>query len=355
MRAARSISMALCFAAAISALAAPVYAQDYVTTTWTNLRQRPSMSGAKLRVLPPNDTLNQRRASPRIGWVAVRTTDGLAGWVSEATLRDLHRMIAATETTVVSAAPNAPAGRIDPSWAQPLLDTLSIRVQGNTMTCGPYGDGVDDGTNLHKNRIDLPATSHAVTVEAIRSLPDTALWRFTTRRHWTAADSLLVTPYEGTAVTVEGYLEIVKPQATSAPSGAGKVGEAPNCHSWAEEDTDWHMALVADPSEHEERAVVVEPTPRTKRHNAGWIPTTVEALAVRRTPSSLRNEAGAARVRITGFLMLDPVHPTHIRGRCTTNCSGKTFYRATLWEVHPVTRIEVFRNGTWVDLNDLPH
>jgi hypothetical protein len=333
----------------------PASAQDYVTTTWTNLRQRPSMSGAKLRVLHPDDTLNKRSVPPRVGWLPVRTTDGLAGWVSEPKLRDLHRIVAATETTVSPAAPGAPAARIDPSWAKPPIDTQSMRVQGNTASCGPFGDATpDDGTNYHKNRADLPVTSHAVTVEAIRALPDTALWRFTNRKHWAAADSTLVVPYEGIAVTVEGYFEIVKAQSTSAPSGTKKVGEAPNCHSWTEEDTDWHMALVADPSEHEARAVVVEPTPRTKRHNVGWTPARAQALAVRRTPSSPRNEAGAARVRVTGFLMLDPVHPSHIRGQCAANCTGKSFYRATLWEVHPVTRIEVLRDGVWIDLNDLP-
>lgn len=336
------------------ATATAVSAQDFVTTTWTNLRQHPSMSGAKLRALPPNDTLNKRTVPPRVGWVAVRTTDGLAGWVSEPKIRDLHRIVAAAETTVTPSAPGSAMTRIDPSWAKPPIDTLSIRVQGNTVSCGPFGDGVDDGTNFHKNRADLPLTSHAVTVDAIRSLPDTALWRFTNRKHWTAADSALVVPYEGIPVTVEGFFEIVKAQSTSAPSGNKKVGESPNCHFWDEADTDWHMALVADPSEHEDRAVVVEPTPRTKRHNAGWVPAKVQALTVRRTPSSPRNEAGAARVRVTGFLMMDPVHPTHIRGRCTTDCAGKSFYRATLWEIHPITRIEVLQNGVWVDLNALP-
>jgi len=327
---------------------------DYVTTAWTNLRQRPSTSGAKLRTLPPNDTLSKRTAAQRTGWVPVRTTDGLAGWVSEPKVRDLHHTVAGPGTTVTVVPPGGPVARIDPTWDKPPIDTLSIREEGNSIACGPYGDGADDGTNLHKNRSDLPASSHLITLDAIRSLPDTALWRFTNRRHWTAADSSLVVPYEGIPVTVEGYLEIVKPQSTSAPSGAKKVGEAPNCHAWSEEDTDWHMALVADPSETEERAVVVEPTPRTKRQNAGWIPSKAQALAVRRTPSSPRNEAGAPRVRVTGFLMLDPVHPTHIRGNCTANCGTKTFYRATLWEVHPVTRIEVLQNGVWVDLNALP-
>ena len=27
---------------------------------------------------------------------------------------------------------------------------------------------------------------------------------------------------------------------------------------------------------------------------------------------------------------------------------------ATVWEIHPVTKIEVWKNGAWVDLESLP-
>jgi hypothetical protein len=39
--------------------------------------------------------------------------------------------------------------------------------------------------------------------------------------------------------------------------------------------------------------------------------------------------------------MLDPDHAAHL---------GK--YRDTLWEIHPITRFEVFRDGKFVDLDD---
>lgn len=50
-----------------------------------------------------------------------------------------------------------------------------------------------------------------------------------------------------------------------------------------------------------------------------------------------------APVRITGWTMLDPEHRNHLNK-----------YRMTLWEIHPITKIEVFRNGEWVDLDQLP-
>jgi hypothetical protein len=46
--------------------------------------------------------------------------------------------------------------------------------------------------------------------------------------------------------------------------------------------------------------------------------------------------------------------PEHIRGGCQLlSCSATTFYRATLWEIHPVTRIQVRQGNAWVDLKDI--
>ena len=40
--------------------------------------------------------------------------------------------------------------------------------------------------------------------------------------------------------------------------------------------------------------------------------------------------------------MMDPEHPDQI---------GKT--RGTIWEIHPITKIEVEQNGGWVTLDSL--
>jgi hypothetical protein len=336
-------------------IATPAWAQRYVTTSWVYLRRSPSNTGAKLRTLHKGDTLSARTVSASPGWTPVRTQDGKAGWVGTAYVRTIEDSTATgVGVTPPSGNPTPTVGgiasRIDPSWEKLPLVSSTITMQGGAVQCGQHGDGADDGTNLHKNRADVPAAPHAISLDAIRALPDTALWRWTNRQHWTAADSTLVLPYEGMPVTVEGYLEIVKPQSSQPPAPGKKVGESPNCHSWTERDTDWHMALVADPSETEERAVVVEPTPRSKRANPTWTVQAAQAIAIRKTPSSPRDEAGALRVRVTGWLLLDPVHPAHIRGHCAGTCTTTKFYRATLWEVHPVTKIEVLRNGAWVEL-----
>src|SRR4026209_2613597 len=344
--------LALAVAGLLAGEAQPLSSQDYVASTWVYLRRSPSMTGDRLRTLQAGDSLLARSVDPKPGWLPVRTMDGKAGWVGEVYVRSLAA-IAAGAATLMGAAPGGAAfTAIDSAWNKPPILRSTIRVQSATVSCGPTGDAVaDDGTNLNKNRADLPDSSHLVSVDAIRSLPDTALWRFTNRKHWEPSDSALVLPYEGIPLTVEGFFEVLRVQTGSPPTPTKGPGEAPNCHSWAELDTDWHVALVADPSETEDRAVVLEPTPRTKRNNAGWNPDSVAGLAVRRRPTAPRNEANAARVRVTGFLMLDPVHPDHIRGKCSSNCAGKKFHRATLWEIHPVTRIEVLRNGQWGELN----
>jgi hypothetical protein len=48
-------------------------------------------------------------------------------------------------------------------------------------------------------------------------------------------------------------------------------------------------------------------------------------------------------VRISGWLMYDSEH---------VNVIGTQ--RATVWEVHPITKIEVQKDGQWVDLDDQP-
>jgi hypothetical protein len=210
---------------------------------------------------------------------------------------------------------DAPEESIPTTWERPRpnLSTLG--------SCGPYGSPDSDSvTNLRKNRTDLPRRYRAVAFEALTNLewPRGANPR---RDRWTRAQLDSIAPYEGIAVTVTGFVVALRPQA--------KSGESPNCGQKGEANTDWHIALVGEFGDPESRAVVVETTPRIKRHHPNW------------TPDALRPHVGTPdSVRVSGYLLLDPVHKGHLG-----------HYRQTLWEVHPIHRIEVFRQGSWVDLD----
>ena len=76
--------------------------------------------------------------------------------------------------------------------------------------------------------------------------------------------------------------------------------------------------------------LVVEVTPRMIAQHPEWSSAVIQRLATAR-----------AHVRITGWRMWDPEHPIEVDRS-----------RGTLWEIHPVHRIEVDQDGTgtWVDL-----
>ena len=97
-------------------------------------------------------------------------------------------------------------------------------------------------------------------------------------------------------------------------------------------DVDWHMYLTVAAGQGEASAVIVETTPRVRTSHPNW---TVQRLA----PWS----GTGIPVRISGWLMLDPEH---------ANMVGK--YRGTIWEIHPITKIEVSQDNQWVDLDQLP-
>jgi hypothetical protein len=113
-------------------------------------------------------------------------------------------------------------------------------------------------------------------------------------------------------------------------TNAKKGGESTNCHFRLADDVDWHMPLTANAGEGENLAIVVETTPRIRAQHSNW------------TTANLKPFTNTGkRVRISGWLMLDPEHQDMINGGL----------RSTLWEIHPVTKIEVQKSGQWVDLD----
>jgi hypothetical protein len=123
---------------------------------------------------------------------------------------------------------------------------------------------------------------------------------------------------EGRAALVEGYVVEVRP---------GGV-EAANCFSLAERDTHIHVAPRADSPARE--TVVVEVTPRTRRAAAGrgldW------------SQENLRRALTGRRCRFGGWLLYDREHDEEAENTAPGRAAN---WRATAWEIHPATRIEV--------------
>ncbi|HJQ26520.1 MAG TPA: hypothetical protein VKA60_21575 [Blastocatellia bacterium] len=187
--------------------------------------------------------------------------------------------------------------------------------------CPPEGDGGDPALNRLKNRVDEADQYFNVPLDSVVQLPYPKTIERKDRNKWSAADTEAIARYEGTPIVVEGFLARSKKEAE----------ESCNCHGTQDDQVDFHVWLVKNANDERTNALVVEVSPRLRSKHPAW---TTDALG-----RIARNDQ---RVRISGWLMMDPEHPDQI---------GKT--RGTIWEIHPITKIEVEQNGGWVSLDSL--
>ena len=120
------------------------------------------------------------------------------------------------------------------------------------------------------------------------------------------------------AARVEGYVVSV---------AAGPL-ELTNCYVPGRRDTHIHVALRADAKPHEQ--VVLETTPRmedwAKLQGWDWSGETLKGSLLHR------------KVRFEGWLFFDMTHA----GESENIAPGRpNNWRATAWEIHPVTKIEI--------------
>jgi hypothetical protein len=332
-------------------LAAAQSPGELVTTTRVNLRPTADSTHTPLRIVRKGAHLQLIEPDTTAGFyhvVTVSRTNPDTGWIAAPYVRLLPSL---TVTTARAASPpgptpapaieglDSPAAAVSSTWdKQPIVhSTWKGTVSGSAVTCsfsGTPGNG-DPETNERKNRSDVPSVYHAVRFDAIADSATMPWPKGKTRPAWDAtpkgvADrARFVTPFEGAAITVTGFIRVIRPQA--------KNKESTNCGETGEANTDWHIGLVGAFDAPETLAMVVEPTPRSKKvHNGTWTKTRLADYENPQDP--------ADSVRISGFLMLDPEHMNHMHK-----------YRQTLWEIHPVTRIEVFVKGEgWKELDALP-
>lgn len=285
-----------------------------------NLRRDPSSNHAPIMLLLPPEELELLDSAKTNNYYPVFRAESLdTGWVWASNVRVADATAAPANAffTVV------PANQINPAWQKPASVVATFQSPVRNLSCGPSGDGGDTATNRRKNRTDIPATYNAVTFTAIAGLRHPAT-RAPNRLNWPAESLAVIAQFEGVAVQVVGYLVAIKPQ--------GGSGESTNCHMTRASEVDWHVAIVDSAGQGEDEAIVVEPTPRIRVNHPKWTVGRIDDWLDSSEP-----------VRISGWLMFDPSHRNHI-GR----------YRRTLWEIHPVTRIEVWQGGAWVNVDNLP-
>lgn len=345
-RTTRAIPVALLSLSALVATTHAAVGQEGIhlrTTTRLNLRPMPDTLHRPLRVLRRGAELLVIAPDSAQGFyhvVALKPSRRDTGWVAARYVRVFpieHAALAAPEETPVIEGLDAPAERISANWKkQPIRHSTWKGVDHDTTFSCPFRGlkGNDDPeTNERKNRVDVPTRYHAVQFNAIADSATMPWPKGKTRPAWDrtakgrADRASMVTPFEGVAVTVTGFIRKIRSQASNE--------ESTNCRANGEANTDWHIALVGEFDAPESLAMVVEPTPRMKKlHHGKW---TRAKLDDYENPSD-----DADSVRISGFLMLDPEHMNHMHK-----------FRQTLWEIHPVTRIEVFVKGRgWVELDD---
>jgi hypothetical protein len=187
--------------------------------------------------------------------------------------------------------------------------------------CGPDGSQPDYQLNRRKNRIDEGAYL-PVPWKLIARLPWPRQVGYRFRNQWGSGETRQVARYEGAPVRVEGYLIGYRLE----------VPEPPNCYAKDPEHKDYHMWFSEKPRDKRAGAIVVEITPRIRVKHPAWTEDRLAAL-----------QESQARLRVSGWLMLDQMHSEKVGGN-----------RATLWEVHPIMRLEwQRRDSSWVSLDSL--
>lgn len=199
-------------------------------------------------------------------------------------------------------------------WAQ--------HTTGDFHGCPPEGEGGDPALSELKNRDVAPESyEDMVLIDLIRTKPSEAIAMGKRHRDkWTAEAIASVDDLEAKGVRVEGRLIAIRTQGP----------ESCNCGSDTDVDTHMWIATVASASAKPTRSMVVEVSPREVEGHPGWDHDVFVSLAKKGT-----------RVRISGWITWDEEHGSEV---------GKS--RGTLWEIHPIHRIEVFQDGAWRDLDE---
>lgn len=208
-------------------------------------------------------------------------------------------------------------------WLLFIVSLWGVSTGATAAPCPPEGKGGDPIANRLKNRITAPTIFQEMDVPQFLASYTPNLRTSKNRGQFTVPQTQAIDPREQEGIALSGYLLMAKQ--------AGK--ESANCDD--KKRRDFHLWIGKIPEHYKKlakadraKAVIVQLTPLWQERHPTWRRRTLEKLAKQ-----------GAKVRISGWAFYDPEHPEDL---------GKT--RATLWELHPVTKIEVWNNDRWQEL-----
>lgn len=117
--------------------------------------------------------------------------------------------------------------------------------------------------------------------------------------------------------------------------------ESCNCEATAPEDTDTHIELALSANAPPTQRVIVEVTPRLRRQ--------MKQQGVDWSTEALSRKLRGKWVKVTGWLLFDFMH---VKQAENTYPGGRENWRATCWEIHPITNIEVL-GGRPADVQEI--
>lgn len=190
--------------------------------------------------------------------------------------------------------------------------THEVSVLSARAGCPPEGDAVQQlarNLNVLKNRHSAPQAADLDNRVSLKALlePGDDLQRWDHDR----------------GAEIKGYVVNVK---------VGGI-ETANCHAKDPLDRDTHIELALASAASETERVIVEVTPWWRKRGEDD-----EGQEVDWRTSSLRDALIGRKVSVRGWLLEDLEHKGQAKN---TNPGGDHDWRATIWEIHPITRIEV--------------
>jgi hypothetical protein len=143
---------------------------------------------------------------------------------------------------------------------------------------------------------------------------------------------------QGGSVSEQDPVELIgflaKSESKSGPPKANVGGESVNCRLTGTTNNDFHINIVASPSDSEFKGVVVEMIPQDRSDE--WVLSKLRAI-----------QKAKLQVRVRGQLMLDNKHRVNAD---ESDPIGGQPKRMSLWEIHPVMEFDVCTQKKCSDL-----